>query len=124
MIIFIIQKKVMSGEVKTEGEQQHYSKKTIPKALRNQVWIKSCGESFHHKCKIRWCTTTMTVFDFQAGHNIPESKGGSTTLDNLHAICSTCNTSMGNRYSIEEWNKLGGKEKSSCFGWCCFSSSS
>lgn len=27
-------------------------------------------------------------------------------LDNLKPICSKCNTSMGSRYTIEEWNGL------------------
>lgn len=46
----------------------------------------------------------MSVFDFECGHNVPESKGGKTTLDNLVPICARCNRSMGDRYSIDEWN--------------------
>ena len=76
----------------------------IPKALREQVWIAKSGEVFHTKCKVVWCKNTITVFDFQCGHNIPESKGGPTTIDNLIPICSRCNVSMGNHYTIDEWN--------------------
>lgn len=47
------------------------------------------------------------MYDFQAGHNTPESKGGATTLENLAPICSRCNLSMGSQYSIDEWNTLG-----------------
>jgi 5-methylcytosine-specific restriction endonuclease McrA len=83
-------------------------KATIPKALKEQVWIKWCGERFSNKCTVVWCTNKITVFDWEAGHNIPESKGGGTTLDNLQPICGRCNKSMGNKYSIDEWNKLGG----------------
>jgi hypothetical protein len=79
-------------------------KKTIPKALREQVWLHSLGPQFSAKCKIPWCENTITVFDFQCGHNIPESKGGTTTIDNLIPICSRCNGSMGNHYTIEEWS--------------------
>ena len=45
----------------------------------------------------------MTVFDFQCGHDIPESKGGSTDILNLIPICSRCNSSMSNNYTFQEW---------------------
>lgn len=80
------------------------NKKAIPKALREQVWLHSIGPHFSSKCKIPWCENQMNVFDFQCGHNVPESKGGSTTIDNLIPICSRCNGSMGNHYTIEEWS--------------------
>jgi len=83
------------------------NKKTIPKALKEQVWLKWCGRNFEAKCLVKWCANKITVFDWEAGHNIPESKGGETTLDNLIPICSRCNKSMSNNYTIEEWNKLG-----------------
>ena len=38
----------------------------------------------------------MNVFDFHVGHNVPESKGGATNIDNLKPICSRCNSSMSN----------------------------
>ena len=41
------------------------------------------------------------------GHNIPESHGGATNINNLKPICARCNLSMGNYYSIEEWSKMG-----------------
>ena len=66
-------------------------KATIPKALREQVWIQNIGQKFDSKCKVVWC--------------IPESRGGKTTLDNLVPICGRCNTSMGSQYTIDEWNK-------------------
>jgi len=81
-------------------------KTTIPRALREQVWRKNVGDKFESKCFIDWCTNRMTVFDFHVGHNRPESKGGATELLNLKPICSRCNLSMGNTYTIEQWNKL------------------
>ena len=81
-----------------------YRKMKIPKALREQVWLKCIGENFDSKCKVTWCKNRINVFDFQCGHNIPESKGGQTTLDNLLPICGRCNISMGSHYTIEEWN--------------------
>ena len=89
----------------------------IPKALREQVWIKYFGKNYKHKCYIKWCKNDITVFDFQVGHNIPESKGGETVLENLRPICSRCNSSMSNNYTIDEWNKLGKSFKSF---WCFF----
>jgi 5-methylcytosine-specific restriction endonuclease McrA len=85
---------------------QPYKKKKITGALREAVWIKTMGKVFEGKCPVAWCPNTITVFDFQSGHNIPESKGGSTTLPNLIPICARCNFSMGNQYTIDEWNAL------------------
>ncbi len=82
------------------------TKAHIPKALREQVWRRHVGKVYSHKCSIKWCSNEMTVFDFQCGHDIPESKGGETILENLQPICSRCNLSMSNNYSIQEWNTL------------------
>ena len=86
----------------------------IPKALREQVWINCFGEKYKNKCFIRWCKNQINVFDFEVGHNIPESKGGLTVLENLKPICSRCNKSMSNNYTIDEWIQLGKQER------CCF----
>ena len=80
-------------------------KQAIPVAVREQVWIQKMGSVFQGKCKVTWCENKITVFDFQSGHNIPESKGGATTVANLVPICSRCNQTMGDRFSIDEWNK-------------------
>lgn len=78
-------------------------KKKIPIALREQVWIHRMGRVFEGKCPTTWCENKITVFDFQSGHNIPESKGGPTNLENLIPLCSRCNLSMGDNYNFEEW---------------------
>lgn len=91
---------------------------TIPKALRNQVWVQYNGPVFRKKCYIKWCTNTIDVFNFHVGHNIPHSKGGSIEIQNLRPICAQCNLSMSDNYTIDDWNKLGG-HKVSCFpSWC------
>jgi 5-methylcytosine-specific restriction endonuclease McrA len=82
---------------------QPYKKHKIPKAVREQVWIINMGRAFEAKCKTTWCNNTITVFDFESGHNIPESKGGPTTIENLIPLCSRCNTSMSNQYTFDEW---------------------
>lgn len=83
-----------------------YHKKKIPKAVREQVWLQKSGKCFETKCKTTWCQNRITVFDFQCGHDIPESKGGSTTVANLWPICSRCNLSMGNTYTFHQWCKM------------------
>ena len=83
-----------------------YKKTKIPKALREEVWRAYVGSLFETKCTITWCTNSITVFNFEAGHNIPESRGGATQLSNLRPICGSCNKSMGNRYTITQWNDM------------------
>jgi 5-methylcytosine-specific restriction endonuclease McrA len=80
--------------------------KKIPKALREQVWKCYYAEAFKKKCWVKWCENTITPFSFEVGHNIPKSKGGSDSLDNLRPICSNCNKSMGNMYTIDEFSDL------------------
>lgn len=83
-----------------------YKKQKIPVALREAVWITRCGRVFEHKCLTSWCPNTITVFDFQSGHNIPESKGGKTCIENLYPLCSRCNVSMGDRHTFDEWTAM------------------
>jgi 5-methylcytosine-specific restriction endonuclease McrA len=84
-----------------------YKKGKIPKAIREQLWIQKIGKKFESKCKTTWCRNKITVFDFQAGHDIPESKGGETTLANLVPICSRCNLSMSNQFTFKDWCRKG-----------------
>ena len=91
------------------------AKVTIPKALREQVWLQYAGRRYESKCLVRWCKNIMTVFDFHVGHDIPESRGGATEIANLKPICARCNLSMGSQYSITEWNILS--RPVGCF-WC------
>jgi hypothetical protein len=81
-------------------------KDKIPKALREQVWLTHIGKKYEAKCYVSWCKNKITVFDFQSGHNIPESKGGHTDLANLRPICARCNSSMNDKYTIDEWIQL------------------
>ena len=81
-------------------------KEQIPKRIRELVWTTYNGEIFTHKCYVSWCSNPITVFNFQVGHDIPESKGGTLDIDNLKPICINCNLSMSNKYSITEWSKL------------------
>jgi hypothetical protein len=92
-------------------------KERIPRALREQVWIKYSGKRFQRTCWVPWCKNTMTCFDFHVGHNIPESKGGTLDIHNLRPICSRCNLSMSDSHTISEWMAYAGPRR--CFGFIC-----
>jgi 5-methylcytosine-specific restriction endonuclease McrA len=89
-------------------------KKSIPQALRQQVWLNRIGEKFSGKCTTNWCKNTINVFNFECGHDKPQSKGGETVLKNLFPLCRQCNGSMGNKYSISEWQKFGLQSRRIC----------
>ena len=102
-------------------KESNVSKATIPKALREQVWLTHVGRRYESKCIIPWCKNIMTVHDFHVGHDIPESKGGATEIENLRPICARCNLSMGSQYTVQEWSRLSKGEPVGCWGcfWCC-----
>jgi len=58
-------------------------KQTIPTKLRMQVIDRDNG-----RCRACGIGDRDAL---QADHIIPESKGGTTSLDNLQALCSVCN---------------------------------
>lgn len=103
-----------------DGKQKSYKKKQVPSAVREQVWLHYIGKTFDSKCTVDWCRNIITPFQYECGHNIPESKGGTSTLDNLRPICSNCNRSMKDTYTIDEWNKVFAPKKKSYFLQGCF----
>ncbi len=88
---------------KAKAETPKKRKAKIPAAVQEAIWITRMGRVFEGKCLTTWCPNIITVFDFHAGHDIPESKGGSISPDNLYPICARCNQSMGDRYTFKEW---------------------
>lgn len=87
-------------------KKNYYRKEGVPKRIRELVWTTYNGEVFSKKCFVSWCDNHINVFNFQVGHDIPESKGGTLEISNLKPICGNCNQSMGNKYTITEWNEL------------------
>jgi 5-methylcytosine-specific restriction endonuclease McrA len=78
-----------------ENKKFKKKKKAIPKTLKKMVWDKYIGEN-KGKAKCYCCKhQDIRQIDFEAGHVKAESKGGSTTVDNLRPICHQCNISMG-----------------------------
>jgi hypothetical protein len=97
------------------------TKASIPRALREQVWITYAGRLFERKCLIPWCQNAMSVFDFHVAHDVPESVGGATTIGNLRPICSRCNLSMGATYTVKQWSALSpmSAPPQSFWSWIC-----
>ena len=79
-------------------------KKTIPLALREQVWRKTMGKVLNDKCPC-CCQNEISPWNFECGHIKAESKGGATVLENLRAICGPCNKSMGTT-NMKEYMKV------------------
>lgn len=78
-----------------------------PKAIRKAVWLKYIGEQWKAKCTVSWCKNYITILgSWHVGHDIPKSKGGTLDLYNLRPICSDCNSGMGNRLTIKEWDNF------------------
>lgn len=76
-------------------------KETIPKALKIAVWNRYCG-SKERSSTCPFCQEDIKLENFHCAHDVAESQGGATTIDNLYPCCSSCNLSMGvSRF--EEW---------------------
>lgn len=79
---------------------------SYPKRIREVVWNTYNGETYTSKCYVPWCSNIINVFNYQVGHDVPESKGGTYEISNLRPICGNCNLSMGNKWTIQEWGRL------------------
>lgn len=64
-----------------------YQKQAIPAELRWRVW-----ERDNFTCRGCGARTFLSV-----DHIVAESRGGSTTLDNLQTLCKPCNSRKGSR---------------------------
>ena len=75
----------------------------IPKAVKDRLWDITFGEEAGQgRCNV--CDAIINSKSFEAGHIISVFHGGTTTLDNLKCICSTCNKSMSVR-NLDEFKK-------------------
>lgn len=86
-------------------------KKSIPKAIKIQVWNKYIGEEIgKHKC-LCCKTRDITQASFHCGHVIAEANGGETTVDNMRPICELCNKSMGTLNMLDFSDCLNNNKK-------------
>ena len=87
--------KVLKEKVRNKYKNRKNSRKQhIPKKLKNMIWDKYVGkEKGMGRCYC--CNEEIDSKNFEAGHIIPEARGGPTNAENLRPICSCCNKSMG-----------------------------
>ena len=79
-------------------------RKAIPKAVKSTLWnIHFTENNAKGECTV--CNKEIKITDFDAGHIIAASNGGSDNLDNLMPVCSLCNKSMGVQ-NMNEFKKL------------------
>jgi len=78
-------------------------RETIPKTVRNAVWINYYVDKRIGKC-LCCLREQISIGNFNCGHIVSHNQGGKTTLDNLIPICTLCNTSMGT-YNLNDFIK-------------------
>ena len=82
-----------SSEPETAETTTPYKKESIPKCVRNALWINFFKDKRNGICQC-CMREPITIGNFHAGHVVAEVNGG-TALDNLVPLCMLCNTSMG-----------------------------
>ena len=80
--------------IQKEIKQKRYTRKSIPKILKNLIWDTNIGEE-KGVGKCYCCGQKINSKHFEAGHIIAVKNGGTNTLDNLKPICDCCNKSIG-----------------------------
>ncbi len=74
--------------------------KTIPPKLKELVWKTYIGNSISTLCPI--CEISeITSFSFECGHVLSRFNKGTNDIENLRAICKSCNSSMGSKHMYE-----------------------
>ena len=89
-----------ASEKEPETTKPLYIKDSIPRAVKNCLFINYFGEKRIGVCAC--CQREpITINNFHAGHIKSEREGGTTTLDNLAPICPLCNSSMGTMHMMD-----------------------
>lgn len=79
-------------------------KKKIPPVKRKKVWEKFIGNKATDVCMC--CRETeISMLNFDCGHILAESEGGTLDVSNLRPICKSCNSSMGTM-NMNDYMKL------------------
>lgn len=94
--------KVFDDSIDIEYNPIDYKKTTINKSLKRNVLNRDFGKLYIGNCFV--CETQIDRDNVHIGHIEAEYKGGLTELNNLKAICPSCNLSMGiqNMYEFKE----------------------
>jgi 5-methylcytosine-specific restriction endonuclease McrA len=110
------EKELESPLIYTKSPQLDKNRKDIiSRQLRIEVWKKHIGmEKGEVKCL---CCNIFKIqqLNFECGHIVAESLGGSTSIDNLMPICGSCNKSMGTKNPFEFQKILLTKKTKCCF---------
>jgi len=72
---------------------ENNKKNSIPKKIRDMLWVQTYGDCQFGNCKI--CDEKITYLTFVAAHYISRANGGSDNINNLVCLCSGCNNGMG-----------------------------
>ena len=67
-------------------------RKEISNKVKNSLW-KKYNKNLNSKCYV--CNKNITAFNFQVGHIISITNGGTDNISNLRSICGGCNLSIG-----------------------------
>lgn len=95
--------KGVKSDVETKGNAETEPKKkaAIPKKVKTDVWNTYIGADINkHRCLC--CKKTLiSNTEFDVGHVVSESIGGTLEIGNLRPICAACNHSMGTRNMVD-----------------------
>ena len=88
-------------------KKERKKKEPIPKSVRSHVWNLYIGPTINeHRC-LCCKKAVIKITEFDCGHVIAESAGGTHEIGNLRPICSACNHAMGSQNMIEFVVKYG-----------------
>jgi 5-methylcytosine-specific restriction endonuclease McrA len=91
----------------TGVKKERKKKEIIPKSVRSHVWNLYIGPTINeHRC-LCCKKAVIKITEFDCGHVIAESAGGTHEIGNLRPICSACNHAMGSQNMIEFVVKYG-----------------
>lgn len=85
-------------------------KKSIPKVLKDLVWITWVGDRVAVTKCLCCETNEIRMNNFHCGHILSEAEGGTLSVDNLKPICAPCNLSMGSEHMDTFKERCGFKE--------------
>jgi len=86
----------------TYYEDRSGKRKSIPATVKKNLWIRFNGKKYKSPCFV--CKEIIDIHNFEAGHVIAASQGGSDNISNLRPICKSCNRSMGDT-DLNEFKK-------------------
>ena len=91
----IIENIEIPAEICLPIKKEKPKRKTIPLALRRNVWNKYIGEEIGKTLCLCCKLTDISQMTFSCGHIVSVYNGGDINLENLKPICVSCNSSMG-----------------------------